>query len=361
MRGGDSRKGIFKGKIMSRAKYSALALNLLLISILITSLQSCKKAGNAKSGFYYWKSNFKLDASQSQILKQVADDKIYIRFFDINWDSNTNRAFPNAIINFTQSVSKLNITPVVFTANKTFEQIKDTAIDSLAIRTNALINHIAQKQGIIFKAVQFDCDWTLSTRDKYFHFLSTFKKLSGYSIEATIRLHQVKYKLTTGVPPVEKGILMFYNMGQVNANLRQPSSIYNEGDAGKYVIYISKYPLPLDVALPLFSWAVDIREGRVVQIYESLNENSFNDTQNFEYFNNAYRAKKSFFLNGIYIKENDIFKLEHTDVKVLKRAAKQLSFYLPPQKNRTIIYYELGNLDLSEFKAETLRGVSADL
>jgi len=343
------------------APNTSMVRNLLLIFVALFLLQSCKKAGNSKSALYYWKSNFSLDAPQSQLLKKVAGDEIYLRFFDINWDNNTNRAFPNAIISFSQPVNKLNITPVVFIANKTLERISADAIDSLAVHTYALINQIAKKQSICYKTVQFDCDWTLTTREKYFHFLSAFKKLSSCKLEATIRLHQIKYKSITGIPPVEKGILMFYNMGQVNANLKQPNSIYNEADAGRYLAYIPKYPLPLDVALPLFSWAVHIREGRVIQIYGSLNENSFSNPLNFEHTDKAYYAKKSFFLNGIYIKENDIFKLEHTDVKALEQAAKQLSSNLPPQNNRTIIYYELGNLNLSEFKAETLLQVSADL
>ena len=74
-----------------------------------------------------------------------------------------------------------------------------------------------------------------------------------------------------------------------------------------------------------------------------------------------FGAKKSFFLNGVYIKQNDIFKLEQTDVNSLKKAAGQLSAFLPAQQNRTVIYYELGNLNLSEFNAEAINQVSAHL
>jgi hypothetical protein len=324
-------------------------------------LQSCKKPANAKSAFYYWKSNFKLNSQQNQLLQQTSHNTLYIRFFDIIWDDTGRRTFPDAVINFEQPADKLHITPVIFISNKTFENIKDIAIDSLAINSNMLVNRIALKNKINYQTIQVDCDWTLSTRDKYFNFLKTLKKISHRQLEATIRLHQVKYKERTGIPPVDRGVLMFYNMGKLSAGLQQPNSIYNEGDAEKYVSYIPQYPLPLDVALPLFSWAVHIRQGKIIQLYRSLGKKQLNDPLNFDQRGNTWRSKKSFFFNGIYIKENDIFKLEEIDVNTLKTAARQLSRYLPNQKNRTIIYYELGNLNQSEFNAQTLNQVSADL
>jgi hypothetical protein len=65
-------------------------------------------------------------------------------------------------------------------------------------------------------------------------------------------------------------------------------------------------------------------------------------------------------LNGVYIKESDIFKLEEIDINTLQKAGKQLAASLPEQNDRTVIYYELANLNLSEFNAEKLLKVSAD-
>ncbi|TWI99979.1 hypothetical protein JN11_02395 [Mucilaginibacter frigoritolerans] len=321
---------------------------------------SCKKKKNVTTAFYYWKSNFNLNVQQGDILKQTAHNTLYLRFFDVSWNDHYHNAFPNAIVNFSQQTNGLQITPVIFVTNKTFENIRSEAIDSLAIHCNALVNHIAQKQKINYKNIQIDCDWTLSTRDKYFSFLKSFKKINQHFLEATIRLHQVKYKETTGIPPIDKGILMFYNMGKVNANLQQPNSIYNNADAQKYISYIPQYPLQLDVALALFSWSVQIRDGKVIQIYGNIGEKELSNPINFKQSGNAYCAKKSFFLNGIYIKENDNFKLEKIDLNMLTMAVKQLIPYLPPQKNRTIIYYELANLNLSKFNTQTLSQISAD-
>ncbi|HTH82345.1 MAG TPA: hypothetical protein VL490_05400 [Mucilaginibacter sp.] len=320
---------------------------------------SCKKSNTVNTAFYYWKTTFNLNAQQSKILKEQASNNLYLHFFDIKWDDTRLTAYPDAIIKFHQHPDSLNITPVIYITNKTFENINANGIDSLAIHCSAFTGVIAKREKISYKTIQIDCDWTIGTREKYFNFLTKLKLVTHHQIEATIRLHQVKYKERTGVPPVDKGILMFYNMGKLNAGIKQTNSIYNENDAAKYIQFIPQYPLPLDVALGMFSWAVQIREGKIIQVYGNLGSKELNDPLNFEAVNGLYVSKKSFFLNGIYIRENDTFKLEETNNNSLKLAAKQLAPYMPKNKNRTIIYYELANINLEEFNTKTFNKVSA--
>ncbi len=321
---------------------------------------SCKKNSTATIAFYYWKSGFQLNSQQVALVQQTALNQVYIRFFDVNWNKEQHRAYPNAVVLFSQPLGGLHITPVIYIANKTFENSSDMTIDSLAIHCNILVNRLAGEQHMTYTRVQVDCDWSLTTRDKYFSFLSAFKKLNHHQLQATIRLHQVKYKERTGIPPVDRGVLMFYNMGKLNADLHQPNSIYNEADAAKYVSYLKAYPLPLDLALPLFSWSVQLRDNKVIQVYGKIGRTQLNNPGDFETVagENNYRARRSFFLAGIYVKQNDVFKLEETTANSLNTAAKQLAENLPKQQNRTIIYYELANIDLSEFNAETFKQVS---
>lgn len=330
------------------------------IVTVLLSATSCRKPGTASTAFYYWKTSFNLNEQQADILKQT-DNNAYIRFFDVSWNDKEQRAYPNAVVQFNKVPAGLNITPVIYITNKTFENIADTAVITLAGHCNKLINELAAEKQISYAKVQVDCDWSLSTRIKYFSFLTAFKKLNQKQLEATIRLHQVKFKDRTGVPPVDRGVLMFYNIGKLNAGLHQPNSIYNSDDADKYIAYLSTYPLKLDIALPLFSWAIHIRDGRVIQVYGKIGRRQLADQAHFEPIEGQanYRANTSFFLEGIYIKQNDIFKLEETDGNALNAAAKQLTQHLPKQKHTTIIYYELANIDPEKFNAETIRQVSA--
>jgi len=321
---------------------------------------SCKKESKTPIAFYYWKQNFQLNEGQADILTKTACKRLYVRFFDIKWDINAQKPYPEAVINFKDKVASYDITPVVFITNQTFEKLDQPGVDSLAIKCNALIKALAIKQGTSYTAVQIDCDWTMGTKDKYFSFLHSLKTLSKKALEVTIRLHQVKYQFKTGVPPADRGALMFYNMGKLSANLDDPNSIYDARIAKKYVESLNNYLLPLDVALPVFSWALHIRAGKVIQVYGKIGRAELGDKENFAPTaqRTVYKAKRDFFKTGIYIKKGDLFKLEETDKVLLKHAAVQLAAHLNKKEKRTIIYYELGNLNLSAFKAKDFKEIS---
>lgn len=329
-----------------------------IIVFCIFLLISCKKKPSPDISFYYWKTEYELSSNAKNLLREVPAKSIYLRFFDIRWDEQQAEPLPVSPVKFNQENSNTAITLVVYITNKTFLKIKEAEIDTLAGNTFRLIETIAQKQHLTYNSIQIDCDWTLKTREAYFHYLKSLKRLSKKKLEATIRLHQVKYKSLTGVPPVANGVLMFYNMGKLNADVNSPSSIYDETEASKYMGYLKTYPLHLDIALPLFSWVVHIRNGKVLGLYNQMHRSDLEDRSDFTHNRNSFKAHKSFFFKGVYVKENDIFKLEETTTELLERAAAQLSKALPENKKQTLIFYELGNLDYAEFKAENLRKIS---
>jgi hypothetical protein len=199
--------------------------------LFVSALSSCKRESKADAAFYYWKQTLTLNKAQQQILDEVAAGKLYLRFFDIKWNSSSGKAHPEAIISFKDPVKTTKLIPVIFITNQTFEKLSTAGVDSLAMQSNTLLQHLAQEQKISYQYVQFDCDWSLGTKDKYFQFLKSFKAISKKQLEATIRLHQVKYQVRTGIPPVDRGILMFYNMGKLSAKPEDPNSIYNPKDA----------------------------------------------------------------------------------------------------------------------------------
>lgn len=331
------------------------------VCLLSVCIWGCKKNNGAKTAFYYWKTSFQLDNRQSSLLKDAAENHLYLRFFDVVWNEQQKQVVPNAILNMNQTDKELQICPVIYITNKTFEHTSLKDADSLAMKVDKLLKKLAEKKHIGYQTVQIDCDWTVTTRAVYFSFLKSFKKYNKRPLEATIRLHQVKYLALTGVPPVDKGLLMFYNMGKVSPDLNAPNSIYNAADAEKYVAYLQHYPLPLDIALPLFSWSLQIRAGKVIQIYGKIGRKELQDKSNFELAEkpNVYRALKSFYLEGIYIKTDDFFKLESVNLELLDRAAKQAAEYLPRLEKRNIIYYELSAIDSEALRKEDFQKISA--
>lgn len=100
------------------------------------------------------------------------------------------------------------IIPVVFITNQTMKNIPKITIDYLA---KAILSGISKLSPHPYHEIQIDCHWTLSTKQKYFSLLKILQK-STLHLSATIRLHQVKFYEKTGIPPVERRMLMYYNM-----------------------------------------------------------------------------------------------------------------------------------------------------
>ncbi len=191
----------------------------------------------------------------------------------------TPSAKPVSPIIFDGSSINYNIIPVVFIKKRVFERIREDNIESLAKSIYSLVSTVNHSIKKVPNRIQFDCDWTEKTRDKYFLFLRLYRSLSQSGISCTVRLHQVKYPGIAGIPPVDYAVLMFYNMGEINAGTG--NSVYDKEIAKKYSPSIKSYPLELDLALPIFSWGLQLRAGRVIQLLNKMRFLQFETDSNF--------------------------------------------------------------------------------
>jgi hypothetical protein len=233
--------------------------------ILLVFLTRChpeqkKKTFIISRGFYYWKSVFKNAGPEQNILQQEKIRRLYIKYFDVDWNYATHEPFPLAQIQFADKPgSSLQVIPVVFITNRCVNQIDSSSIPLLADRIALMLDGISDVNDIKnIPEIQIDCDWTEKTSNKYFFLLNELRHhsfFSGKQLSATIRLYQAKYHSRTGVPPVDKGLLMAYNMGNIK-NPGAGNSILDPAELNKYSKDLNSYPLPLDLALPLFSWHV---------------------------------------------------------------------------------------------------------
>jgi len=117
--------------------------------------------------FYYWKSN----AIYTDIIDSVFENHnmkdLYVHYFDI--ESGNEGILPNFVISIVDGefYNFGQIVPVVFITNKTIKDIDN--IKWLAEKIKKLINQISQYHfGTEIKNIQIDCDWTRSTKTKYF-------------------------------------------------------------------------------------------------------------------------------------------------------------------------------------------------
>jgi hypothetical protein len=314
------------------AQYTAglsntIAASLFFLFILMLG-SSCRQSTVTRS-FYYWKTTFNLSPGEEKTLSSLNIRKLYIRFFDVNLAESSAEAIPEGKIHFVTHVPpELEVVPVVYIVNRTLLKIPAADCDTLALKILHQVQSIASSNHLSFHELQIDCDWTGQTRTKYFSMLSILRaelKKSNIILSATIRLHQVKYANLTGIPPVNRGMLMYYNMGRIDVSSGR-NSIYNHEDALKYVAHVKEYPLPLDVALPMFSWAIQTRQGKIIALLDDLTALNFENNTNFiKSGYGQYVVGSSFFLRGFYFMKNDVVKIEQVTPELCADAAKEVS------------------------------------
>ena len=230
------------------------------------------------------------------------------------------------------------IVPVVYITVDVFQALDSTEVEKLAERTYTKITSLHPKESI--SEIQFDCDWTAGIKGKYFYFLESVKALSSdIKLSSTVRLYQYKYPGISGVPPVDKGVLMYYNMGDLYAYDENNSILNNE--IGEQYLGFGEYPLPIDIALPHFSWSILFRYGEFRQLIGNFNPEIYSDTTLFNPIaENLYQVKKDTLIADVYLRYGDELRYENCSEQSLVEAANLLKHELN-QENSTILFYDL--------------------
>jgi hypothetical protein len=247
----------------------------------------------------------------------------------------------------------MEVVPCVFVQNEVFNATKNTS--KLAENIAKLVLSISKKQHLKIKEMQLDCDWTSTTKYSYFAFLEALQTQIGkIELACTIRLHQIKYQESTGIPPVKKGLLMCYNMDDID-KITTPNSIVSSKVFEQYINENSSYPLALDLALPIFQWGLIFRLGKLSVISNDLTKASFDPTFGFRIGKNSFLMKKDTIINETIFCKGDIVRLESSSIKELYGLAKQLSE--TKLKFGQVIYYHLSQAHLNSYHAHHLSAI----
>ena len=305
----------------------------------------------------YKKYHPKLTDFEKQRLNTLHVKTIYVKFFDVAWDATTQQPIPLAKISFVDTAYRsFNIIPTIFITNECIQKIDTGQINSLTQKIMQLTKLLIANNNLkSMPEVQFDCDWTATTKEKYFLLLSSFKKQKPNAIiSATIRLHQIKFMSKTGVPPVDKGLLMCYNMGNLKA-LGTKNSIIETEELKKYVNNVATYPLPLDVALPLFNWKVLFRNNIYNGLIENLPDSLLSNVL-FIKKENQYKLLKDTVLAGYALQKDDILRNEQSSYNEIISTAAVINKKLKNTSIRLSLYH-LDSLLLNKYSTNELETI----
>ncbi len=324
------------------------------IFMVLLFLLSCHEAEDNTIAFYHWKSKAFYSENINNVLTKTKANDIYLHYFDVDAVKEASYSdkglYPVYVLNeVDEAFKKYNIIPVVFITNRTLQKEKDMLLLSDRIRKlidEISLHHFGQKH----HEIQLDCDWTASTKARYFELIQLLQE--NYALGVTIRLHQIKYPERTGVPPVKRGVLMLYNVGDLKDF--EQNSILQADIVADYISEKTTYPLKLDVALPLFSQTILKSNSNEFKILNRADQNLLQtDTFHFrQKAANIFEVKNDTLYKGFYLSDGYLLKTEkpsESEIVAAYTVIKQSQLNIG-----NLIFYHLDDAALQEFDLDKI-------
>jgi hypothetical protein len=348
-------------------RWTTFQLPLILYAGIIASsfLQACKphSVAHVERAFYFWKNNASMTDNELKLLDSMQVKKLYVKLFEVN-HSQERGNYPEAKFqewyNYQVSQKTNQIIPTVYIRNSVFLHSSNKELDQLADNVNFLIHKmISEKFTDIAPIAEFqmDCDWTIKSKDNYFYFLTKLKQISGKKISCTLRLYPFAYPQKMGVPPVDKVSLMCYNLLNPLEN-KSKNSILDLSEFESYLKTADAYPLHLDIALPLYSWAQVYHNERFSEIIYS----NYKDIASILKADKPmwYTVTTDTMINATYLRIGDKIKIEDNDAAKIRRAIEILKKYISLDDNTCITLFHLDEDQLKSYTHEEINSFYTD-
>lgn len=334
----------------------------LVFVFLVLLFVSCgrKKTIVVEPAFYMWSSGGYYDVREA--VEEMNVHKFYHKVFEVDYNE-VRGNFPIAKNNPSQydfEKGTNEIIPTVFVKNevlkhndhKSLDELADNIVYLISKYIDPLIVENKEKEKIIYNEIQIDCDWTKSTKDNYFYLLRKIKELSKKKISCTLRLYPYAYPEIMGVPPVDRVMLMCYNLISPLDNPNK-NSILDVAELEKYLKGKKKYPLKLDVALPVFSWTQLYQNNRFSALLNLTSKDIETVSEKTDEF--WYTITKDTTINwDLKLRMGDRIKCEEVQLADLKKAVALIKKHVPLDGNVTISLFDLQSSVFKKYSHEEL-------
>jgi hypothetical protein len=211
----------------------------------------------------------------------------------------------------------------------------------------------AAKLKVDFKEILIDCDWTPKSQNNYFYLLKQIKKgFPTAQVSATIRLWQYKYAEKAGTPPVDKGLLMCYNVTKPD-DFNTKNSIGTSEELAQYITH-DKYKLKLDIALPLYSWAVIFRGNQfkgILSDYDSLRKDTLrlkkvSDTK--------YVLQDDILVGQTYLRNGDEIRIEKISEEEIEKMISIVKNKIPIDNQTKITFFSFDKKYINDYGTQKI-------
>ena len=344
-----------------------------------------KPSAGISTAAYYWKTTLDFDTTDQKIAHDIGLKTLYVRCFDVDYSAGFGMAIPLGELSGMRSddISAYDIVPVVYLTQAVLNNLSERGLDSLAERiwpkiqkhnqsfaqsavnaafyklSDAARDSLYEKYGYNYTdslakvyavnnypEIQMDCDWSKSTRDKYFGFLKTMKRISGKRLTCTLRLHQFADRDV--LPPVDAVMLMAYNVSNIKQS-DAPNAIIAPDKINAY-LKGGTYPLPLDVALPIFSWAACYRGGQYVGLLRDVWATDVANNETFHSLgDNRYRMTRDTVMGHLFLRTGDELRVDEPSEKVLRETAQTIHSHAGQTSGYRIAFFDWNTTKISNY------------
>lgn len=335
------------------------------------------------------------DTKEDSLAKLMEIKHFYVRYFDVDYNPYRKQALPLASIRYLNfNDTNIALTPSVFITNDVVLKSTKNQLDTLANRifvrvnsisdtyftqsattfANTLANADYEKQKgdnktrldiepIITKRklelqkniqdILIDCDWSEKSRDNYFYLLKKIKtKFSNYKVEATIRLWQYKYFEKSGIPPVDSGLLMCYNMTNPESRTTE-NSIGTNNELEKYIVH-DKYKLKLNIALPLYSWSLVFRGDTFKGILSNDIDFSKDETVFKKTGDTKYTLQDDIRIGNMYLRNGDEVRIEKISNSEIEDMISTLTDKIKIDKTTRVTFFSFDKKYINDYGTQNI-------
>jgi hypothetical protein len=354
----------------------------------------CENEHEVVRSFCYWKTDLNFQKEDDSLMKELDVKHLYVRFFDVDWNPYAKEPLPVATIsNVNLNESNPEITPSIFITNEVVLQSNKKQLDSLASRIAQRVNQIGVKMNetkadvianaivypkdyykqkdykrinydsvkalelaklkVDFKEILIDCDWSEKSKDNYFYLLKQIKKeFPTAQISSTIRLWQYKFASKAGIPPVDKGLLMCYNLTKPD-DFKTKNSIGTSNELAQYITH-GEYKLKLDIALPLYSWAVIFRGNQfkgILSDYDQLLKDSIKLKKSSE---SKYILEDDVLVGQTYLRNGDEIRIEKISEEELDKMVSIIKDKIKIDKQTRITFFSFDKKYINNYEIQNI-------
>lgn len=316
---------------------------------------------------YYWKTTFSISKDDSLFLSEHSIDRIYLRMFDVDvhyYESTDSiAAIPIATTKFNSAKPEgIEIVPTVFItldALKKHERNEDILAGLIVKR---VLNMCSFNDLGPVREVQFDCDWTESTKVMYDALCKSAREIlhkKEIVLSGTIRLHQIEQARY----PFDKGVLMLYNTGAIK-DPETSNSIIAYKDVKKYLgveSRIEKFKKArknncsvIDYAYPTFCWGVAFDSyGSFDGIIPVLDFEAIPQLEKIK--EGIYRVTDYLDYGNLFLTEGETVRAEYSDSDEIMKVKELVNSTLGDSGSNII--FHLDSRNLSRYKRNEIEKI----